>query len=190
MLDEAQAGDAALEAMAGGAGSSIGKGGMLTKVLAAKRAARSGASTIIANGREENVLLRLAANEKIGTRLVARMVPLLARKQWIADHLQVAGQLFLDDGAVRAVVREGKSLLAIGVVRSEGSFNRGEVVACCNEQGQEIARGLVNYHADGVQKILGQPSNKIGEILGHLEEPELIHRDNLVLTQNNNITFD
>ncbi len=190
LLDEAQAGDAALEAMAGGAGSSIGKGGMLTKVLAAKRAARSGASTIIANGREENVLLRLAANEKIGTRLVARMVPLLARKQWIADHLQVAGQLFLDDGAVRAVVREGKSLLAIGVVRSEGSFNRGEVVACCNEQGQEIARGLVNYHADGVQKILGQPSNKIGEILGHLEEPELIHRDNLVLTQNNNITFD
>lgn len=190
LLDEAQAGDAALEAMAGGAGSSIGKGGMLTKVLAAKRAARSGASTIIANGREENVLLRLAANEKIGTRLIARMVPLLARKQWIADHLQVAGQLFLDDGAVRAVVREGKSLLAIGVVRSEGSFNRGEVVACCNEQGQEIARGLVNYHADGVQKILGQPSNKIGEILGHLEEPELIHRDNLVLTQNNNITFD
>jgi glutamate 5-kinase len=190
LLDEAQAGDETLERMAGGAGSAIGKGGMLTKVLAAKRAARSGAATIIANGREENVLLRLAADEKIGTRLIAHTAPLLARKQWLADQLQLAGRLFLDDGAAHAVQHEGKSLLAIGVLRCEGKFDRGEVVACCNRQGREIARGLVNYRAADVEKILRQPSNKIAQILGHLEEPELIHRDNLVLTRDKNNEAD
>ncbi|MDR1529343.1 MAG: glutamate 5-kinase [Burkholderiales bacterium] len=182
LLDEAQAGDAALEAMAGGAGSAIGKGGMLTKVLAAKRAARSGASTIIANGREENVLTRLTAGERIGTQLTANTEPLVARKQWIADQLQVTGYLYLDDGAVRAVTQEGKSLLPIGVVKSEGRYDRGEMVACRDPRGKEIARGLINYNTDDVQKILRHPSSEIEAILGHIEEPELIHRDNLVLT--------
>lgn len=182
LLEEGRAGNSTLEAMAGGAGSAIGKGGMLTKILAAKRAARSGASTVIANGREENVLTRLAAGERIGTQLIANTEPLLARKQWIADQLQVTGRLYLDAGAVRAVVEEGKSLLPIGVIKSEGNFDRGEMVACCDQNNKEIARGLVNYNARDVQKILRQPSSKIVELLGHSEEPELIHRDNLVLT--------
>ncbi|MCL2872454.1 MAG: glutamate 5-kinase [Betaproteobacteria bacterium] len=180
-IEEAQAGDPTLEAMAGGAGSSIGKGGMLTKVLAAKRAARSGASTVIASGREKDVLTRLAQGERIGTQLIAETATLLARKQWLADHLQLAGKLILDKGAVKALTGEGKSLLAIGVIRVEGEFDRGEVVGCYDETGKELARGLINYNAADARRILRQPSSQIAAILGHMEEPELIHRDNLVV---------
>ena len=181
LVRRARAGDPALEAMAGGAGSALGRGGMLTKVLAAKRAARSGASTVIANGREERVLGRLAAGEVIGTELVAETSTLAARKQWLADHVRLAGRLSLDAGAVRALARDGKSLLPIGVVACEGQFERGEVVACCDPDGREIARGLANYSAAETQRILRKPSSEIEAILGYVDEPELIHRDNLVL---------
>jgi len=181
LVRQARAGDPALEAMAGGAGSALGRGGMLTKVLAAKRAARSGASTVIANGREERVLGRLAAGEVIGTELVAETSTLAARKQWLADHVRLAGRLSLDAGAVRALARDGKSLLPIGVVACEGQFERGEVVACCDPDGREIARGLANYSAAETQRILRKPSSEIEAILGYIDEPELIHRDNLVL---------
>lgn len=181
LVRTARAGDPALEAMAGGAGSEIGRGGMLTKVLAAKRAARSGASTVIACGREPDVLTRLAAGEAVGTALVAEAQTLAARKQWLADHVQLAGRLVLDAGAVRALSREGKSLLPIGVVAVEGSFERGEVVGCFAPDGREVARGLVNYGAADAARILRQPSSQIEAILGWVDEPELIHRDNLVL---------
>jgi glutamate 5-kinase len=154
---------------------------MLTKVLAAKRAARSGASTVIACGSEERVLLRLAAGEAIGTSLIAPETSLGARKQWLADHVQLAGRLTLDPGAVRALAREGKSLLPIGVTAVDGEFGRGEVVGCFDPSGQEIARGLVNYGAQETRRILRRPSSEIEAILGYVDEPELIHRDNLVL---------
>ncbi len=180
-VHEARAGDPALEAMAGGAGSALGRGGMLTKVLAAKRAARSGASTVIACGREANVLTRLAAGEAVGTTLIAPAASLAARKQWLADHVQLAGRLQLDAGAVRALAKEGKSLLPIGVVAVEGNFERGEIVGCYAPDGREIARGLVNYGAQDAAKILRKPSAEIESILGYVDEAELIHRDNLVL---------
>jgi len=181
LVRTARAGDPQLERMAGGAGSAIGRGGMLTKVLAAKRAARSGASTVIACGSEERVLLRLAAGEAIGTSLIAPESSLGARKQWLADHVQLAGRLTLDPGAVRALAREGKSLLPIGVIAVDGEFGRGEVVGCFDPSGQEIARGLVNYGAQETRRILRRPSSEIEAILGYVDEPELIHRDNLVL---------
>jgi glutamate 5-kinase len=180
-VHEARAGDPALEAMAGGSGSLLGRGGMLTKILAAKRAARSGASTIIAYGREENVLTRLAAGESVGTTLLAPPVSLAARKQWLADHVQLAGKLQLDAGAARALAREGKSLLPIGVVAVEGNFERGEVVGCYGPDGREVARGLVNYGAAETARILRKPSSEIEPILGYVDEAELIHRDNMVL---------
>ena len=181
LLDRARAGDVQLEAMAGGAGSALGRGGMLTKVLAAKRAARSGASTVIADGREDRVLTRLAAGESIGTELVAETMTLGARKQWLANHVRLAGKLTLDPGAVRALTREGKSLLPIGVVSCAGGFERGELVGCFDAGGLEVARGLVNYSAAETQRILKKPSSEIEAILGYVDEPELIHRDNLVL---------
>lgn len=181
LVRHARAGDPALETMAGGAGSALGQGGMLTKVLAAKGAARSGASTVIANGREERVLGRLAAGESIGTELVAANLTLAARKQWLADHVRLAGRLTLDAGAVRALTRDGKSLLPIGVIACEGQFERGEVVGCCDPEGREIARGLVNYSAAETQRVLRKPSSEIEAILGYIDEPELIHRSNLVL---------
>ena len=175
------AGDAALEGMAGGAGSAIGRGGMLTKVLAAKRAARSGAHTVIASGREPEVLLRLARGEGIGTCLLASTAVLTARKQWLADHLQTRGRLVVDQGAARAVHSQGKSLLPIGVVEVQGEFARGDVVACVDESGREIARGLVNYASGDARRIARRPSTEIETILGFVEEAELIHRDNLVV---------
>jgi glutamate 5-kinase len=182
LIQEARAGDPELEKMAGGAGTGIGRGGMLTKVLAAKRAARSGAHTLIAWGREPDVLVRLAKGELIGTQLLADEAnKIAARKKWLADHLQVRGRLVLDDGAVRALVEEGKSLLPIGVVEASGDFGRGEVVACVDGAGREIARGLVNYDSSETRRILRQPSSRIEAILGYVDEPELIHRDNLVL---------
>ncbi|MBK5103045.1 MAG: glutamate 5-kinase [Burkholderiales bacterium] len=181
LVHEAKAGAAELERMCGKAGSHIAKGGMLTKVLAAKRAARSGAHTLIASGREPDVLLRLARGEEIGTQLVAETMPIAARKQWLADHLQVNGRLMLDAGAVRALAKEGKSLLPIGVKSIEGTFERGAVVACISPEGKELARGLVNYGANEARRILGKPSSEILSVLGYVDESELIHRDNLVL---------
>jgi len=175
------AGNPALEKMAGGAGSSIGSGGMLTKILAAKRAARSGAHTIIASGREQNVLFRLANGEAIGTHLHAEQMKTLARKQWLADHLRLSGKVILDAGAVKALLQDGKSLLPIGVTKVEGNFDRGDVVACLDTEGKEIARGLVNYNANETARILRKPSSEIEKILGYIDESELIHRDNLVL---------
>ncbi|MDH5286464.1 MAG: glutamate 5-kinase [Betaproteobacteria bacterium] len=181
LVRSARAGDPALERMAGGAGSALGRGGMLTKILAAKRAARSGAGTVIASGRESDVLTRLAAGEAIGTELVAERQTLAARKQWLADHVQLAGRLTLDAGAVRALTKEGKSLLPIGVVAVDGAFQRGEVVGCFSPEGAEVARGLVNYDAAEAAKIMRRPSAEIEAVLGYVDEPELIHRDNLVL---------
>jgi glutamate 5-kinase len=181
LVREGRAGDPQLEHMAGGAGSHIGSGGMLTKIRAAKRAARSGAHTVIASGREPNVLLRLADGETIGTQLVADTPTLAARKQWLADHLQVRGTLTLDAGAVRALAHDGKSLLPIGVQQVSGEFQRGEVVTCVDPQGREVARGLVNYGAAETRRILRAPTHEIEARLGYIDEPELIHRDNLVL---------
>ena len=180
-VHEAKAGDPALEAMAGGAGSGIGSGGMLTKVLAARRAASSGAHTVIAWGREEQVLVRLANGEAIGTRLVAQTARLTARKQWMADHLQTAGRVILDTGAVQKLSREGKSLLPIGVIDVSGEFGRGDVITCIDQSGTAIARGISNYSSAEVRRIMRKPSSEIASILGYVEEVELIHRDNLVL---------
>jgi glutamate 5-kinase len=181
LINTALAGDPELEKIAGGAGSHIGLGGMLTKVLAAKRAARSGAHTVIASGREDEVLVRLARGERIGTLLKATTQTLAARKQWLADHLQVRGRLILDTGAVKALREQRKSLLPIGVFDLAGEFERGEVVGCCDPDGVEIARGLVNYSAAETRQILKTPSSEIQAKLGYVDEPELIHRDNLVL---------
>jgi glutamate 5-kinase len=181
LVTHARAGDPDLERMAGGAGSAIGRGGMLTKVLAAKRAARSGASTIIASGREPDVLARLCAGEALGTALTSERTSLAARKQWLADHVRLAGRLTLDSGAVRALTHEGKSLLPIGVVEVSGNFGRGEIVGCFGPDGREIARGLVNYGAQEAARIVRRPSSQIEAVLGYVDEPELIHRDNLVL---------
>ena len=180
LIPEARAGDPRLEGMASGAGSGISKGGMITKVIAAKRAARSGADTAIASGREADVLVRLSAGESVGTLLIADTPPLAARKQWLADHLQLAGRLVLDAGAVRALL-DGKSLLPIGVTEALGEFERGAAVACVTPEGKEIARGLVNYPSSETRRIARRPSQEIEGILGYLDEPELIHRDNLVL---------
>ncbi len=181
-IDSATAGDPALELMAGGAGSSIGRGGMLTKILAAKRAAGSGASTVIAWGREPDVLLRLAAGEAIGTALLAGTPKLAARKQWMADHLQLRGAVTVDAGAVLKLRDEGKSLLPIGVTEVEGDFHRGDVIAVRSQTGIEIARGLANYASGEARLIARKPSSQIAGLLGFSNEAELIHRDNLVLT--------
>jgi glutamate 5-kinase len=154
---------------------------MLTKVLAAKRAARSGAHTVIASGREADVLIRLARGEAIGTQLLAETMTLAARKQWLADHLQIRGNVTLDEGAVEALAVGGKSLLPVGVTDVRGNFERGEVVGCLDPRGREIARGLVNYNATETRRILRRASDEIESLLGYIGEPELIHRDNLVL---------
>lgn len=180
-IHHAIAGTPELEKMAGGAGSAIGSGGMLTKILAAKRAARSGAHTVIASGREKDVLIKLATGAAIGTHLRAEQIKILAKKQWLADHLRLGGRLILDAGAIKALQQDGKSLLPIGVVAVEGSFERGDVVACVDAQGTEIARGLVNYTSIETARILRHPSNAIEAILGYVETAELVHRDNMIL---------
>ena len=177
----AKAGDPALEQMAGGAGTNIGTGGMLTKILAAKRAARSGAHTVIASGREQEVLVRLSAGEAIGTHLEATQMKTAARKQWLADHLRMSGKLVLDAGAVKVLKTDGKSLLPIGVTGVEGYFERGDVVACVDADGKEVARGLVNYNASEAARIMRKASSEIESILGYVDAAELIHRDNLIL---------
>jgi len=183
LIDQARAGDPALEAMAGGAGSSIGRGGMITKILAAKRAAGSGASTVIAWGRESDVLIRLKAGESIGTLLVAPTQKTRARKQWIADHLQMRGAVWVDAGAAAKVRAEGKSLLPIGMVQVEGDFSRGDVIAVRDAQGVEIARGLANYASAEARLLCRKPSSDIEALLGYVAEPEMLHRDNMVLTR-------
>jgi glutamate 5-kinase len=180
-INEARAGDPELERMAGGAGSSIGRGGMITKVLAAKRAAGSGTSTVIAWGREPDVLLRLAAGESIGTLLAAGTPKLAARKQWMADHLQMRGAVVVDAGAVAKLRDEGKSLLPVGVVEVHGDFVRGDVIAVRSPGGAEIARGLANYASGEARLIARKPSSQIEALLGFCNEPEMIHRTNLVL---------
>ncbi len=181
-VHQARAGDPELERMAGGAGSSIGRGGMLTKILAAKRAAGSGASTVIAWGREVDVLLRLCEGEAIGTLLQADTPKLAARKQWMADHLQLRGTVQVDAGAVIKLRDEGKSLLPIGVTDVSGEFARGDVIAVTGPDGLEIARGLANYSAAEARLIARKPSGQIEALLGYANEPELIHRDNMVVS--------
>jgi len=180
-VDVANAGDPTLEAMAGGAGSAIGRGGMLTKVLAAKRAAGSGTSTIIAWGRETDVLLRLAAGEAIGTTLLATTPKLAARKQWMLDQLQLRGAVVVDAGAASKVIHEGKSLLPIGVFDVLGDFARGDVIAVRTAQGVDVARGLANYSSTEARLIARKASSQIDSLLGYANEPELIHRTNLVV---------
>ena len=180
LIGEERAENTALEAMAGGAGSGISKGGMITKVRAAQRAARSGAHTCIASGREADALLRLIHGDNLGTLLYASSTPLAARKQWLADHLQLAGSLILDAGAVEAL-RLGKSLLPVGVSAVEGDFSRGAVVACRSPEGVELARGLTNYGSFDARRIARHASSEIESLIGFVEESELIHRDNLVI---------
>ncbi|WP_338820762.1 glutamate 5-kinase [Acidovorax temperans] len=181
-VHEANAGDPALEAMAGGAGSSIGKGGMITKILAAKRAAGSGASTVIAWGREPDVLVRLVGGQALGTLLVAQTQKKQARKQWMADHLQLRGAVTVDAGAAAKLREEGKSLLPIGMTAVEGDFSRGDVIAVRDEAGAEIARGLANYAAAEARLLCRKPSSEFEKLLGYTAETEMVHRDNLVLS--------
>ena len=180
LVAEGAAGDARLLEMAGGSGA-LGRGGMRTKLLAAERAARAGAATVIASGREADVIGRVLAGEPVGTWLKPAEERLAARKQWLAGHARVAGGLVLDAGAVKVIREAGKSLLPVGVKRVEGEFTRGEIVACLDPEGLEVARGLVNYSADEARRIIGQSSDRIEAILGYVDEPELIHRDNLVV---------
>ncbi|QBQ53717.1 glutamate 5-kinase [Nitrosococcus wardiae] len=181
LIPEAAANNAELDTMASPGTGALGRGGMITKVRAARRAARSGAITIIASGQEPNILQRLAAGEAIGTLLWPDTEPLAARKQWLAGQLQTKGRLWLDAGAAKVVREAGRSLLPVGVIACEGHFARGEVVSCLDPEAREVARGLVNYNAEETRRILGHASNQIEQILGYVDEEELIHRDNLVL---------
>lgn len=180
-VSDAKAGDPALERMAGGAASSLSRGGMITKILAAKRAARSGAATIIASGRESDVLVRLAQGEQIGTHLSPATSVMHARKQWIADHLRAAGRLTLDAGAAKAILERRTSLLPVGVTSVEGEFVKGEVVSCLDPDGVEVARGLINYSSADARRIIGCHTEEIEARLGMPDRPELIHRDNMVV---------
>ena len=182
-VDRARAGDPALEKMAGGAASSFSKGGMIPKVIAAKRAAQSGASTVIVYGREPRVLQRLAAGETIGTELVCYQPRILARKSWIADHLNIEGAVLLDAGAARAIVKGNTSLLPVGVKEVRGDFKRGDVIAVLSPEGDELARGLAGYSSSDTVRIAGHHTEEIEGILGFIEQPELIHKDNLVITR-------
>jgi glutamate 5-kinase len=181
LIPETRVDDPQLDQVAGGSVTGLGTGGMVTKVRAARLAARSGTPTVIAPGRGEDVLRRIGEGEGVGTLLVPFQGPQAARKQWLAGHLQVRGRLTLDAGAVSALREKGTSLLAVGVKEVQGTFNRGEVVACVDESGCEVARGLVNYDVQEVTTVKGQPSSRFEAILGYIDEQELIHRDNLVL---------
>lgn len=180
LISDGEAENKSYEHIAGGAGSGISKGGMITKVRAAQRAARSGAHTLIIGGREAGALIRAANGDVIGTCLRAHQNPLAARKQWLADHLRVTGSVVIDAGAVEAL-KHGKSLLPIGVLAVQGEFDRGSVIACINGSGVEVARGLANYPSTDTKRIAGHPSQEIESLLGYMDESELIHRDNLVL---------
>ncbi len=181
LVPVAYASDTSLDMMVAGKSGVLGRGGMYTKLRAARVASRSGAYTIIVGGRLEAVLQRLMAEESLGTMLLPDQSRQLARKQWLAGHLRVKGTLVLDDGAVRVVRERGTSLLAVGVKQASGHFKRGEMVACTNLHGEEVARGLVNYDSGDVLKLLGKPSSQFEQLLGFVNEDELIHRDNMVL---------
>jgi len=181
LISESRVDNPELDKFAGGSCTGLGRGGMVTKLRASRLAARSGAATIIAPGAGKQVLTRVAEGEKIGTFLISNQEPDAARKRWLAGHLQVQGKLTLDAGAVKVLRNSGRSLLAVGVKAVDGGFVRGEVVSCVDERGREVARGLVNYNAQEAKRIMGQPSSAIQEILGYVDEEELIHRDNLVL---------
>ena len=181
LVKSARVDDPRLDAFAGDSGGALGRGGMATKLRAARVAARSGTATVIASGREPRVLARIAAGEEVGTLLIPARERHAARKRWLAGQLQARGRLVLDAGAVKVLREAGRSLLAVGVKAVEGDFSRGEVVACVDEEGREVARGLVNYSADEARRIMGRPSSEIEAILGYRDEEELIHRDNLVL---------
>lgn len=181
LISHAQADDRSLEQMAG-SGGSLGQGGMQTKVRAARLATRSGTATVIAYGRLPDVLARLKRGDDIGTLLTSTQEPDAARKRWLAGQLQARGRLTLDAGAVRVLRESGRSLLAVGVKAVHGQFRRGEMVVCLDESNHEVARGLVNYSADEARRICGRASNEIESILGYVDEEELIHRDNLVLS--------
>ncbi|MDD5029718.1 MAG: glutamate 5-kinase [Rhodoferax sp.] len=180
-VEVAQAADPALEAMAGGVGSSVGRGGMITKILAAKRAAGSGASTVIAWGREPDALIRLCQGQAIGTLLIAPTQKTQARKQWIADHLQLKGSVMVDAGAVARLREGGSSLLPIGMTGVDGDFSRGDVIAIRGADGTEVARGLANYASSEARLICRKPSSQFEVLLGYAAEPEMVHRDNMVL---------
>ncbi|MGI9274899.1 MAG: glutamate 5-kinase [Endozoicomonas sp.] len=182
LVDEMPAHDESLDAMAGGGGGRLGRGGMQTKLRAGRQAAASGAATVIAGGRIESVIERLYAGESLGTLLLPKHERMAARKQWLQGHMRTAGELVLDAGAVKVVKNQGKSLLPVGVKQVRGKFQRGEMVACVDEAGNEIARGLVNYGADESVLIIGKSSHQLAEVLGYQGEPELLHRDNMVLT--------
>ncbi|CAA0116404.1 Glutamate 5-kinase [Zhongshania aliphaticivorans] len=182
LISEASVEDRALDVMVGGAAGSLGRGGMLTKLRAARLASRSGANTVIVGGREERVLDRIFDAEDLGTLLLSKEPPITARKKWLAGQLQLRGTVQVDDGAARVLRQQGRSLLPVGVVAVVGQFSRGDLVKCVDGQGNEVARGLVNYCADDARRLLGQSSSKIVEILGFVGEPELIHRDNLVVS--------
>ncbi len=181
LISLAMANDAELDTMASGSSGVLGRGGMYTKLRAARLAARSGASTVIVGGRQEGVLRRLRQGEVLGTLLLPDQARLDARKQWLAGQLKTKGQLILDEGAVKVLTRQGRSLLPVGVKAASGRFQRGDMVSCVDESGREVARGLVNYDAEEALKIIGQPSSAVESILGYVNEPELIHRDNMVL---------
>ena len=181
LIPEMMATDPRLDEYAGPSGSHLGKGGMNTKITAARRAARSGARTLIVSGREENILPRLADGETIGTCLKPDREPLVARKQWIAGQLKPKGRVWLDDGASKVIRTAGRSLLPVGVTRVEGDFDRGEVISCLSPDSMEVARGLSNYASQEARKLAGHPSEQIESLLGYQDEPELIHRDNLVI---------
>lgn len=183
LLDKANASDPAVHALAGSSGSHVGTGGMFTKVQAAERAAKNGATTIIASGRESDVLLRLRDGEHLGTMLTTDQAPQDARKRWLSNQLRVRGTITIDAGAVKNLAERGSSLLAVGVTHCDGNFQRGELVACIDTHQIEHARGLINYSADETRKLIGLSSNKIANALGYEGEPELIHRDNMVLSR-------
>lgn len=181
LIDEAYASDRKLDALAGSGGGKLGRGGMATKLRAARLAARSGAKTVIVGGRIENVLERFYGSESLGTLMLPDHAPEAARKRWLAGQLRVQGRLVIDAGAIRALRDSGRSLLPVGVRSVEGQFQRGEMVACVDESGYEVARGLVNYGSEDAVRLAGHPSHQIASILGYIDEPELLHRDNLVL---------
>ena len=182
LISEAMADDSSLDALAGGSNSALGRGGMITKLQAARLAARSGCNTVIVGGRNSGILTAVTQGVEVGTLLTASQQPLAARKQWLAGHLQVKGQLVLDAGAVKVLQQQGRSLLAVGVTQVKGQFTRGDLVSCVDADGREIARGLVNYNSAEAARIQGQGTEYIAEILGYREDDELIHRDNMVVS--------
>ncbi len=181
LIEERQASDSDLDAMAGGGAGALGRGGMQTKVRAARLAARSGAFTVIVGGKIEKVISRLRDGEAIGTLLLPEQGRIAARKQWLASHLQTRGKLTLDPGAVAVLCRGGRSLLPVGVKGVAGKFRRGEMVSCIDDSGKEVARGLVNYDADEARAIAGLSSKRITEVLGYISDEEMVHRDNMVI---------